>query len=817
VAISVIRYLERLFDAAQRRAPLVFVAAALAAVAGGVLVARVSFDANVLRLLPRNSPPVGSFQTFLQSFGSLDHLYIVFESPDAIGDKSDLVDAYVEELRKAPEIASVDVELFEPGKDWGYLYDRELYLLGPATASPALRRLEPPALDGEIAHARDLLSVPSSDVKAYVQQDPVGLLGLLRDRLGRQNGVAAFDPTQKGYVSADGRSRLVIVKPAGAPFDTDFCKRLFRRLDDVERAARASVGSGDSSNAVKIQAAGAYRVSLEAEALIRTDGIVNTVGSLVLLLVIVLLLFRTPWMMLYGVLPLALAALLALGITGAIAGSLSPATSGSAGMLFGLGLDGVVLLYMRYLEEQDAGHPPVEACRRMAGTAAAVVLAQVTTAATFLALMLIDFPTLQELGAIVGAGILLACAFTLVLLPALLSRGGSRRPVRARTATWLGHLVVGRSRAILVTAAVATVVLGAAASRLHVDMGLERLQAQTRGSQLEHEVAARFALPTDVLLVLNENDRLEPLLAADARVADELSQREPGMVVSGVGLVLPPAEVQAAVSRQIREAGVTPDRTIAAVRAAAARAGFRPDALGPFLQRLPRLLDPEARITYDGLIEHGLESIVSRFVVRRNGRYTAATYLYPRQPVDFGALESALHAIDPGLQLTGLPAIDHDLAQRFPRQFLKGIALGTMAVALLIYAVFRSLRYTILALVPTGVGFIWSAGLLALGRVELDLFSMFAAVTCIGIVTDYGIYVLHRYVTEAGGDVREVLTRTGAAIMIACLTALVGFGTLVNSSYGPLRVFGVVSAVTLSCCLAASLLLLPALLVEFDR
>jgi predicted RND superfamily exporter protein len=94
---------------------------------------------------------------------------------------------------------------------------------------------------------------------------------------------------------------------------------------------------------------------------------------------------------------------------------------------------------------------------------------------------------------------------------------------------------------------------------------------------------------------------------------------------------------------------------------------------------------------------------------------------------------------------------------------------------------------------------------------------MFAAVTCIGIAVDYGIYVLHRYANEADGDVRAVLTRTGAAIMIACLTALVGFASLVNSSYGPLRVFGTVSAVTLICCLAASLLLLPALLVQMEK
>ena len=96
-------------------------------------------------------------------------------------------------------------------------------------------------------------------------------------------------------------------------------------------------------------------------------------------------------------------------------------------------------------------------------------------------------------------------------------------------------------------------------------------------------------------------------------------------------------------------------------------------------------------------------------------------------------------------------------------------------------------------------------------------FSMFAAVTCIGIAVNYGIYLLHRYAIEGSQDIRDVLSRTGAAIMIACTTAVVGFGTLIISSYGPLRVFGLVSVVTLVCCMIASLLLLPAVLIETRR
>jgi uncharacterized protein len=809
---------ESILTFARRHTAFVFGIAIAAGLSGIFLVSRVTFDANVLRLLPQRSPSVRDFQIFLQSFGSLDHLYVVFDTAGAIGDHGELVDLYVEALRQSPEIESVDAQLFEPGKDWSYLSDRELYLLGADGAAAALTRFRPPQLDVEIAHARDLLSMPSAQIKALVQQDPLGLLTMLRDRMGREKGFVSFDPSQEGYVSRDGRSRLVVVKPKGPPFDTDFCKALFKRLSTVEATARQEAAADDpDAGAVGIQAAGAYRVSLEAEQLIRREGIVNSIGSLLLLLLVVFAVFRTPWVVLYGFAPLALAALLTLGINGLIQGSLSPATSGSAGMLFGLGIDGVVLLYLRYLEERRAGASADEAVRHMSGTASSVVLAQLTTAATFFALLLIDFPTLQDLGSLVGLGILLCCGLTLLLLPALLPQGSDARAGRGLTAAWLGGFVRRAAAPIVWVSAIATIALAAASTRLQLDTSIDKLQAQTRGAVLEREVADRFSLPRDVLLVINEHEEIEPLLEADARLGRALAAEAPSVVASGIGFLLPSAREQARVAQVIGSTGTTSRDVQRDIQAAAARTGFRPDTFVPFLERVPKLLDPRERITYDGLIAHGLESIVSRFVVRRDGRYQAVTYLYPQQTVDIDALRRIVLSVDPRLRLTGLPAINHELRQQFFPQFLKGIAIGTVAVAILVYAVFRTVRHTLLALLPTAIGFVWSAGVLALLRIELDLFSLFAAVTFIGIAVDYGIYVLYRYVFEPSSGMDEVMTKTGAAIIVACVTALIGFGTLVNSSYGPLHVFGIVSIVTLTCCLTASIVSLPALVLEMER
>jgi predicted RND superfamily exporter protein len=193
------------------------------------------------------------------------------------------------------------------------------------------------------------------------------------------------------------------------------------------------------------------------------------------------------------------------------------------------------------------------------------------------------------------------------------------------------------------------------------------------------------------------------------------------------------------------------------------------------------------------------------------------TYLYPQGAADIDGLRRIVHDVDPALRLTGIPVVNYDLRQQFLPQFLKGIAGGTIVVALLVYFVFGTVRHTLLALLPTAVGFVWSAGVLALARVELDLFSLFAAVTFVGIAVDYGIYVLYRYVFEPASDMNDVLTKTGAAIIIACATALIGFGTLVNSSYAPLHVFGLVSIVTLTCCLVASIVSLPAVVLELER
>jgi predicted RND superfamily exporter protein len=816
--------IERLLRLAYSRRVTVLLGAGVLLAIALLLLTHLSFDSNILRLLPRQGPAVRGFDAYLRHFGTFDHIYVLFEVPpdSQISDHEAFIDRYVERLRKAPEIASVDAEMFDDVKDWNYLFDRELLLLGKDQARLALARFDPPEMADELTQARGLLAVSSPQVKAYVQQDPLGLLGLLRDRLGRGRSLVEFDPTQKGYVSRDGRSRLVMAQPVRPPFDTDFCKRLFDRLAEIEAGARAAAAEEGEASAdtrpadVTVRVAGGYRIAIEAERVIRKELTINSIGSLVGLLLLVFIVFRTPWILVYGTVPLVIAALLTVGVNG-LGGPLSPANSGTSAILFGLGIDGIVLMYLRYMEERGRGLSGEDAIARTSGTAASVMLAYGTTAATFLALLLVDLPSLQELGRLVGLGILVCGVLLLTLLPALISITSPKPRGRPLTSAWLGRLVERQGRAILVVAVILTLGLAAAAPRLRLNTSLEKLQARTEGSALEQVVAERFSLPHDVVIALGEGRELDSLLEEAHRFAAAVGRDMPSLVISAPDALLPPASQQNGVGAVLNEARL--DAKSVAVRLAqeATAAGFRPGTFESFIERLPRMLDPSQRLTYQGLLDHNLAPLASHYVAPIPGGFLVAVYLYPRAPSDLDRLGPVITANAPSFRLTGIQSVNRELAARFLPQFLKGVIAGTLAVAALVFFVFRSVRRSLLAFLSTTLGFIWSAGLLALFNAELDLFSLFAAITFIGIATDYDIYVIYRYSVEGTRSIREVLTRTGPAIMVAGGTTLIGFGTLINSSYAPLRSFGIASVTMITASLIVSLLVLPALLQETSR
>ena len=813
-----VRLLSRVLRWARRRRVSVYAGAALLALASVPLLQQLSFDSNVLNLLPRKGPAVSSFRTYLEHFGNLDRLYVLIEAPQDsfMSDHTEFVASFVRQLRALPEIERVDTGAVEEGEDWEYILDNELLLLGPERMPDLFARFEPEAMARELVNARDLLSVPSADVTALVRQDPLGLLSLIRDHLAAEVSILDVDPSQEGFFTSDGRSQLVIARPIRPPYDTAFSRELLQRLEAIESSVRSSFGSDSpsASETPTLEVVGAYRSSLETENLIRTEGTVTALGSLAGVLAIIFLVFRSLRVLACSAIPLLLGATMTAALSG-IFYQLSTAASGSAAMLFGVSVDGVLLLYFRYLEERRRGATPDRATGLLAPTVISVGLGFTTTAATYFGLVAIDFPSLEEVGRLIGVGILLSGLFTVLLVPGLLPE--TPPDIRLPTTEWLGPFVVQFRGYIVWTAVIVTLGLGVAAVGLTVVPDLERLQPQTDAVRAEEALLERFSIPDEVVLMLTQGPNLDPLLEANHTIAEHIKRSVPDVVATFPHAFVPSVARQDAVRGAIRAYETSPQEVSERLADAAAESGFRADAFDPFVARLPRLLDAEQYVTHRGYLEHGLNDLVDRYISETDDGYVTVAYAYPSTPMELETIRLVIEQSGQLVETTGVSLVNRELAQTFPSKFITGGLIGTLGVFVVALIGFGSLRLTILSLVPTALGLVWGAGVLSLMDVELDLFSIFALLMCVGIGVDYSIHVLHRYSLDTALGVARPLVAVAPAVLVACATTLVGFGSLMLSGYGPLRSLGAVSVVTLTLCVLTSLFVLPAYLSIVDE
>lgn len=803
---------------ARERRVLVLTLAAALALASVWPLTRLRFDADVLHLMPRDTGAVEAFETYLDAFGSLDALYLYIEAPDgyAIDDYREVVDALARRVRAIPEVARVDAGPLDPGKDWSYLTDRQLLLLDDRTLGLALDRLRPGEAAARVAASRELLALASPDIKAVVQRDPLGWFDLLRPTLGASTAMLQVDPARTdGYVTPDGRAQLLLVHPTEPPFDTDYAARLLAAVSAAEAAALRDVAETlalDELPRPRIAVAGGHRTAVETETLVRGEAISNTLWSSAGILAVLYLAFRNIWVVVFGGLPILLATMVTLGAHQLLGVQLSAAAAGSSAMLFGLGDDGLVLLFVAYRAALARGLTPRQAVAGLGGTGVSILLGAVTTTATFLGLWFMSFPSLQQLGLIVGIGVLLTALFTLTVLVAGLPGPAWAARARDLTLPGLARLVTRRRGVILVVSGLVTVPLGWGMLRLHVDPTLERLRPRGEGFALEEEISARFGLPRDVYIVVDRGPALEPLLARSARLSETAAQMT-GLQLSGPTTLLPTDAAQERRSAALSAARGNAAAALDAVDTAARTQGFVPGTFDPFRARLPILLNPDARLTLADYRARGLGDVIGRFVAERPEGFVVATYAAPTSPEALSALEAAVSLESP-MVLTGIPIVNRSLATRFPRELAAGLGVGAVVVLLLIWMEFRALRPTLYALVPTVLGLVWGLGALGWAGVVLDLFSAFAVLMFLGIGVDYGIHLVHPTLRAHDAVSPETaIAMVGPAMLLAGLTTLVGFGTLIRSEYVPLYSLGMASVATIGMSLLAALFTLPALLV----
>ncbi len=150
----------------------------------------------------------------------------------------------------------------------------------------------------------------------------------------------------------------------------------------------------------------------------------------------------------------------------------------------------------------------------------------------------------------------------------------------------------------------------------------------------------------------------------------------------------------------------------------------------------------------------------------------------------------------------------------------RAVGLATVAIFVLVWRFFGSVKVGALAMAPNLVPVLMFFGLLGAGAATLSLPTSLIGCAALGIAIDDTAHFLVAYRHERGRGLspEEAATactvRIGRPIVSTSFMLVAGFLVLTLSGFATIREFGALSAIVMLVCLAADLTLLPAILVK---
>jgi len=172
--------------------------------------------------------------------------------------------------------------------------------------------------------------------------------------------------------------------------------------------------------------------------------------------------------------------------------------------------------------------------------------------------------------------------------------------------------------------------------------------------------------------------------------------------------------------------------------------------------------------------------------------------------------------------LTNLFVLYQDILQRLFTSQIMTLGLVYMALTLVLFAIFRSIKVALIAVLPNILTTLMILGVMGWLGIALDLMTITIAAIAMGIAVDDTIHFVHRYLAELkSGDGTDAVKRTfnsvGYALLYTTTIIALGFSLLSFSDFVPSILFGLLTCLAMLLALVTDTTLLPALLHRFVK
>ena len=730
-----------------RRKPLIL-GLWLALLAGcAVIAARTSYRTDMGDFLPRAGSPAQRLLVEQVNGGAAAHILLLSLSGAPAPVLAALSQSLAGRLRQQPEF--LDVLNGGPGSFTGmqdYFWNNRYLLTAPDLSTAGLRN----ALRNDLAQLSSPLGLA---VGQGLSADPTGAMQALL------NGFSMPAPAMRDgvWMQPNGSAALLLVHTKAPGFNLD----AQQRAQDAVRAAFAkALQAVPGAGGAMLQMSGPGVFAVQSRDTTRQD--VSRLSALALLGAAALLLFayRSPRMLLLGLLPILTGGLAATAAVSLAFGFVHGITLGFGVTLMGESLDYAVSLFT----QAKQGEAPAAALARIWPT---LRLGALPSMAGFCAMLFSSFIGFAQLGLFSIAGLAGAAATTRFVLPLLMpghffavGAAPLARPIamlqrHKRT----GHAVLGLA-ALAAIAALALHRGGMWDSNLldlsPIPAAQQRLDASLRAGLGLHGQRYFALIPAaSVQQGLQRSQAVAPVLDA--------------LVAAGKlgGYSLPSAILPSAQTQRARQQALPDDATLRArFTQAAAGLPFNIQAFQPFFTAVAAAR--AAPLLTQASLPPALALQVSSLLNKAGrGWMVMAPLSGVRDPA---AIAHALAAV--GAQFTNLGQAATGLLQNFQAQAVTLAVAGSLAILLLLWLGLRAWRAVLAVAAPLAVAVLLTAALLTLGGAKLSIFMVAGFLLIIAIGSNYCLF----FATTRPGTAEW--PRAAAAIVLANFCTVAAYGLL---------------------------------------
>jgi hypothetical protein len=819
----------RVVDESGRR-PFVVLALALAVLAGLWSYAYTHFqlNADLLELLPRDSPGVQAFEHQLGRVGGGFSLVVVVESPDRAKNEK-MIDALDDRLEKLAKSRPDLVSYVEAGtKDVHAFFDAHKWLY--ADQSDLEKADE--RLDHEIA-------VRSGLVESFDDPDPAPApktktkdLGLDEYEARWKGKTEKFDDFPSGYFSTPdgGMMALRIVagsRGLGDAAGDSLLARVRGIVDEIDPKAidsRMQVGyAGDIANAVE-----------EKDSLV-SDAAWATGGAFLCIFLGVVIFFRSPW----APLVLALPALIGVGAAYTFAmahyGYVNTTGAFLGAIILGNGINYPIVLLHRYREFRARGMTPEIARREAVLNAFRAELVGASVAAiAYGSLVVTSFRGFVQFGVIGFVGMLLVWVSMIPCVPALLVVD---EWVQARVPSWLrdrpianpqrdarGPIMGGiawiTERAPLMVLALGVLAAIWAVRPLHAYLqdpweydfsAIGSRHAQVSGAGAWSTKADRvFGGKTNIAGAMMLADTPEQVPEVKQAILDNDARDKDGRLINDIVTVddfLPGTVAEQQKKIEVLER-IRSRLTPAVMAKLDPDEKKRVDAIEP-----PPDLAPITAKDLPPLLRRRFEEI--------NGRVGTVFYVKFRNDISFsdGHILLRIARTTDNVHLRGGTVVQTASRSTIFAEIVRSMEhdgplatyVSLCAVVVVVIIATGSLRGAAAVLLALALGVVVTLGSAAHDGMKLNFFNFIALPITFGIGSEYPFNVFDRS-RLLRGDVSSALRLSGGAVALCSYTTTIGYASMLVSDQRALQSFGRLAMTGEIACATAALLVMPAFL-----